>query len=123
MSARAQRAYVGSLQDEEDALLWALDARGVKLRDVVSFTRAWHGFAATVSAADRPRLESLGVRVRPNRALFPQLAEPLTVSPGAVAPAQPPGGAPTVALLAGGVAGGGGYDAIGRDDDPRGARE
>lgn len=123
MSAREQRAYVVSLQDEEDALISALDARGVELADVVSFTRAWHGFAATVSAGDRPRLESLGVRVRPNRRLFPQLSEPLTVSPETVAPAAPARGAPTVALLAGGVAGAGGYDAIGRDRDPRGARE
>ena len=61
-----------------------LDYNGVELHDVVSYTRAWHGFAATISATDRPRLGSLGVRLRPDRRLFPQLSQPVTVLPEAV---------------------------------------
>ena len=104
MSARAQRAYVASLKDEAKALLSALDARGVKTRDVVTFERTWHGFAATVRAKDLPGLQSLGVRLRPDRRLFPAVSEPVRVDAGTT-PAAPPAGAPEVALLAGGPAG------------------
>ena len=74
MSARAQRRYVASLEDEARALLSALDARGVQTRDVVTFERAWHGFAATVDAKDLPGLQSLGVRLRANRRFYPAVS-------------------------------------------------
>src|SRR6185437_6447824 len=72
---RAQRAYVRSLRAEADALLSALDARGVKTADVTTFERTWHGFAATVSAKDLPGLQSLGVRLRANRRFYPATGE------------------------------------------------
>src|SRR4051794_41627625 len=46
MSAQQQRDYVASLRREARALRSALAARGVALRDVVSFGRTWDGFAA-----------------------------------------------------------------------------
>jgi len=105
LSPRRQRAYVRSLRQESSALLSALEARGVKLRRVVTFERTWHGFAATVGAKDIPGLQSLGVRVRANRRFFPAFSAPVRV--GARKPVPPaPDTAPRVALLAGGARGG-----------------
>ncbi|MEA2292494.1 MAG: hypothetical protein QOE86_133 [Solirubrobacteraceae bacterium] len=101
LSPRRQRSYVASLENEARALLGALDARGVKTTDVVTFERTWHGFAATVSAKDLPGLESLGVRLRADRRLYPAVGEPLGTA-RRVAP--PPAGAPALALIAGGRA-------------------
>ena len=52
LSADEQRAYVRSLEREGTALRSALGARGVELRDAVSFGRTWDGFAATVDTSD-----------------------------------------------------------------------
>ena len=113
-SPSRQRAYVASLHDEAQALLSALAARGVKLRDVVTFERCWHGFAATIAARDLPALQSVGVRVRANRRFFPAFSQP--VPAGGPPVARPTG--KQVTLLAGGVTGGKGYDAVDRDKDP-----
>ncbi len=94
----------------------ALRARGAQLRDVVTFERCWHGFAATIGERDLSTLQSVGVRVRANRRFFPAFSQPV--------PAQgPPTPAPTgprVTLLAGGVTGApaGGYDAVDADRRP-----
>ncbi|HVL96395.1 MAG TPA: hypothetical protein VM266_11100 [Solirubrobacteraceae bacterium] len=118
LDAAARRAYVASLEQEAAALRSALGARGVELRDVVTFTRTWHGFAATVSSRDVPRLDSLSARTRPVRRFYPALSEPVPVRP-APPPRPAPAGAPEVALLAGGAGGrAGGYDAVERDADP-----
>lgn len=118
LSPSRRRAYVASLRDEAGALISALEARDVRLREVVTFERAFHGFAATVDEADLPALASLGVRLRPNRRFFPAFSQPVPAeAPPAATPAP---GAPEVAVLAGGVAGArpGGYDAVDRDRDP-----
>lgn len=115
---RRQRSYVDSLRMESEALISALRARGARLREVVTYERTWHGFAATVRAKDLPALQSLGVRARANRRFFPAHSEPV---PAAGAPAPEPGAtAPQVTLLAGGVPGAprGGYDAVDRDRRP-----
>ncbi|MEA2124623.1 MAG: hypothetical protein QOI80_1405 [Solirubrobacteraceae bacterium] len=112
---RRQRAYVRSLRAESTALISALRARDVKLRDVVTFERCWHGFAATIRAKDLSQLQSVGVRVRANRRFFPAFSQPVPAAgPDAPAPAAT---APRVTLLAGGVAGAAGYDAV--DGDPK----
>ncbi len=115
---RRQRFYVRSLRQEASALISALAATGVRLRDVATFERTWHGFAATIRAADLPRLQSLGVRVRANRRFYPAFSEPVPV--GAASRPAPPRHGPRVTLLAGGVSGAlkGGYDAVQRDSDP-----
>ena len=76
-----------SLEDEAAALRSALGARGVRLADVVTFTRTFNGFAATV-AHERPRrLPSLGVRAQPVRRFYPASREPARVPrPAAPAP-------------------------------------
>ena len=113
---RSQRFYVRSLEQESRALISALGARDVRLRDVVTFERCWHGFAATIRAKDLPALQSLGARVRANRRFFPAFSQPV---PGTRAPiALPPGNSPRVTLLAGGVPGAQGYDAVDRDSRP-----
>src|SRR6185503_9851553 len=61
----AQRAYVASLKDESGALRSALGARGIDLSDVVTYTRTFNGFAATVRTSDLADLPSLGVRAQP----------------------------------------------------------
>ena len=113
---RRQRFYVRSLEQESRALVSALEARGAKLRDVVTFERTWHGFAATIRAKDLPALQSLGARVRANRRFFPAFSQPVPAA-GQDAPA-PPADAPKVTLLAGGVANSTGYDAVDRDSRP-----
>ncbi len=122
-----QRAYVRSLEQESAALRSALGARGVRLREVISFTRTFNGFAATVRTSDLADLPSLGVRAQPVRRFYPATSEPARV-PGLRPPdaAAPLGGA-SVALLDSGVDGrhpllagrlDPGYDAVDRDEDP-----
>jgi len=114
LTAKQQRAYVASLRDEAASLISALAARDVRLEDVVTFERTFHGFAATVDAKDFPRLQSIGVRVRPNRRFFPAFSEPVPAGEapeGAAVDAE-------VTVLAGGVSGAEGYDAVDDDDDP-----
>ena len=74
LSPADQRAYLRSLSDEGRALRSALGARGVALRDAVTFGRTWDGFAATVDASDLAALSSLGVRARPCGASIPRRA-------------------------------------------------
>ena len=71
LSPEEQRDYVRSLQREGAALRSALGARGVELRDVVTFGRTWDGFAATVDTSDLAALSSLGVRAQPVRRFYP----------------------------------------------------
>src|SRR5215204_1809036 len=122
-----QREYVRSLADESRALRSALEARGIRLSEVVAFTRTFNGFAATVRTSDLADLPSLGVRAQPVRRFYPASSEPARV-PGLRAPgaAPPLGGAP-VAVLDTGVDLGHplldgrldpGYDAVADDDDP-----
>ena len=120
MSASARRRYVRSLEQEAGSLRSALGARGVRLREVVTYSRVWNGFAATVRARDLARLTSLGVRTRPIRRFFPAISEPVGRREDVAA--IPPG-APAVALLAGGTEGEGGYDAVDRDRDPATGRD
>ena len=68
---RQQRSYVRSLKAESDALLARSTPAGSRPRDVVTFERTWHGFAATITAKELPGLQSLGVRERPNRRFYP----------------------------------------------------
>jgi hypothetical protein len=115
-TGRRQRAYVRSLREESRALISALQARDVRMSDVVTFERCWHGFAATVRERDLARLQSVGVRVRANRRFFPAFSQPV---PAQGPPAPAPTG-PRVTLLAGGVPGAapGGYDAVDGDGRP-----
>src|SRR5690242_16447396 len=61
LEPRLQRRHVASLQREGRALRSGLDARGIEMRDVVTFQRLWNGFAATVDAKDLPRLTKAGL--------------------------------------------------------------
>ena len=98
-----QRDYVRSLEDESAALRSALGARGIRLSDVVTYTRTFNGFAATVRTDDLADLPSLGVTFQPVRRFYPATAEPAKV-PGVRPPtaAAPLGGA-SVAVLDTGV--------------------
>jgi len=122
-----QRGYVRSLERESGALRSALGARGIRLSDVVTFTRTFNGFAATVRTSDLADLPSLGVRAQPVRRFYPAAGEPAR-APGLRPPvaAAPLGGA-SVAVLDTGVDPGHpllagrldpGYDAVDGDDDP-----
>jgi len=123
-----QRAYVRSLEREGAALRSALDARGVPLRDVVTFERAWNGFAATVATSDLASISSLGVRAQPVRRFYPAAGEPVRVGDRLPVPAQAPGdGQAPVAVLDTGVdvrspalrgRTAPGYDAVAGDGDP-----
>jgi hypothetical protein len=115
LSADDQRAYLRSLENEGRALRSALGARGVALRDAVTFGRTWDGFAATVDASDLAALSSLGVRALPVRRVYPATSEPVPVpgAPRAVAAADR---APIAILDTGADAPG--YDALDRDPDP-----
>jgi len=132
LSPRDQRKYVRSLRMEGEALRSGLEAQGLRFEDVVTFERTWNGFAATVRARDIARLGEKGLRSAPVRRFFPALSEPVPGRPCRAAPstrgkgAEPlepcpsapaPEGA-TVAVLAGGIAGAKGYDAVERDDRP-----
>ena len=101
--AADQRAYVRSLREESAALRSALGARGVRLTDVVTFERTWHGFAATVRTRDLADLDAFRARQWPVRRFYPATAEPARV-PGTPAPeaAAALGGVP-VAVLDSGV--------------------
>jgi hypothetical protein len=128
----AQRRYVRSLEDESAALRSALGARGIRLSDVVTYTRTFNGFAATVRTGDLADLPSLGVRAQPVRRFYPASSEPARV-PGLPLPvAALPLGGPSVAVLDTGVDPGHrllanrldpGYDAVDRDDDPSPERD
>jgi hypothetical protein len=122
-----QRTYVQSLEDESAALRSALGARGIRLSDVVVYTRTFDGFAATVDTGDLADLPSLGVRAQPARRFYPATSEPARI-PGVKPPtaAAPLGGA-SVAVLDTGVDKrhpllanrlDRGYDAVDRDRDP-----
>ena len=78
-----------SLEREGAALRSALGARGVELRDAVTFGRTWDGFAATVDTSDLAALSSLGVRAQPVRRFYPATSEPVPV-PGRAAAAGAP---------------------------------
>ena len=128
----AQQRYVRSLERESASLRSALGARGVRLSGVVTYTRTFNGFAATVRTRDLADLSSLGVRAQPVRRFYPAGSEPARV-PGLRAPraAAPLGGA-SVAVLDSGVdarhpllAGrlDPGYDAVDGDDDPAPGRD
>jgi hypothetical protein len=115
LSPADQRAYLRSLSDEGRALRSALGARGVALRDAVTFGRTWDGFAATVDASDLAALSSLGVRARPVRRFYPATSEPVPVP-------RPPraasgGAGPPIAILDTGASAPG-YDTLDRDGDP-----
>lgn len=116
LSPEQRREYVSSLEDEADSLRSALEARGVRMREVTSFERAWNGFAATIRERDVARLSSLGARTRPIRRFFPAVSEPVPDPAALEPPAARPAGA-KVALLAGGAPGKG-YDAVDGDADP-----
>jgi Subtilase family len=122
-----QRDYVQSLEEEGTALRSALGARGIRLSDVVTYTRTFNGFAATVRTDDLAELPSLGVTAQPARRFYPASAEPARV-PGVRPPtaAAPLGGA-SIAVLDTGVDAthpllanrlDPGYDAVDDDDDP-----
>ena len=126
MGADAQIREIKSLKREQMALRGALEARGVQLRDVVSYYRVWNGFAATVKTSDVPQLSYPGSQVRSVRRAFPAAGEPVPV-PGA-SPIKPAdlNGTPPVAVLDTGVDSKAlnghadpGYDAVDRDRDPK----
>ncbi|HKH18767.1 MAG TPA: S8 family serine peptidase [Solirubrobacteraceae bacterium] len=127
-----QRDYVRSLEEESGALRSALGARGIRLSDVVTFTRTFNGFAATVRTGDLADLPSLGVRAQPVRRFYPATSEPARV-PGLRMPvaAAPLGGASVAVLDSGAdrahplLAGrlDPGYDAVDGDDDPAPAKD
>ncbi|MEA2135498.1 MAG: serine protease AprX [Solirubrobacteraceae bacterium] len=95
LTPEQQSDYVRSLVREGAALRSALGARGVDLRDPVTFGRTWDGFAATVDTSDLAALSSLGVRAQPVRRFYPATSEPIPLPrPGGSSPASPRGGAP-----------------------------
>ena len=118
---------MASLEDESAALRSALGARGIALSGVVTYTRTFNGFAATVATADLADLPSLGVRAQPARRFYPATSEPARI-PGLRPPvaAAPLGGA-SVAVLDTGVDRRHpllanrlerGFDTVDRDRDP-----
>jgi hypothetical protein len=126
LGAEAQIREIKSLKREQIALRGALQARGVTLRDVVSFYRVWNGFAATVKTSDIPQLSYPGSQVRSVRRLFPASSEPVSV-PG-TSPIKPAGLNRTapIAVLDTGVDAtrlddhaDPGYDAVDRDRDAK----
>ena len=116
LSPADQRAYLRSLSEEGRALRSALGARGVALRDAVTFGRTWDGFAATVDASDLAALSSLGVRARPVRRFYPATSEPVPVPGGKPSGSAAPAGGPIAILDTGASAPG--YDTLDRDSDP-----
>ena len=128
LTPEEQRAYVRSLVREGAALRSALGARGVELRDAVTFGRTWDGFAATVDTSDLAALSSLGVRAQPVRRFYPATSEPIPVPGRAPQPAAPPPADqdPIAVLDTGadvgtpGLSGRAatGFDALARDADP-----
>ena len=125
-----QRTYVQSLEDESAALRSALGARGIRLSDVVVYTRTFDGFAATVDTGDLADLPSLGVRAQPARRFYPATSEPARIAGLEPPTAAAPLGGASVAVLDTGVDKrhpllanrlDRGYDAIDRDRDPAAA--
>ena len=116
LSPDDQRDYVKSLEREGAALRSALGARGVDLREAVTFGRTWDGFAATVDTSDLAALSSLGVRAQPVRRFYPATSEPVPVpgKPPAARTASPDQ-TPIAVLDTGAEASG--YDALDRDGD------
>jgi hypothetical protein len=129
LGAARQSTEIKSLKREQITLRSALQARGVQLRDVVSYYRVWNGFAATVKTSDIPQLSYPGSQVRSVRRAFPASSEPVQV-PGAN-PIKPAGlnRTPPVAVLDTGIDSqalndhaDAGYDAVDRDRDARPGR-
>ena len=127
LSEAEQRAYVRSLEREGTALRSALDARGVELRDAVSYGRTWDGFGATIDSSDLAALSSLGVRALPVRRFYPGTSEPVPLRGAPKVPAPPPADQPPIAVLDTGVDARAaalqgrlapGHDAVDRDGDP-----
>jgi len=123
LTPEQQRDYVRSLERESAALRSALGARGVALRDAVTFGRTWDGFAATVDTSDLAALSSLGVRAQPVRRFYPATSEPVPVPGDAPRPrAAPAADQAPIAVLDTGAevpeAAPPGFDALERDDDP-----
>ena len=111
-----------SLEREGAALRSALGARGVELRDAVTFGRTWDGFAATVDTSDLAALSSLGVRAQPVRRFYPATSEPVPVPGDApkprAAPPSGPGADRGARHRRRAAAARRGFDALERDDDP-----
>jgi hypothetical protein len=120
LTPEQQRDYVRSLERESAALRSALGARGVELRDAVTFGRTWDGFAATLDTSDLAALSSLGVRAQPVRRFYPAASEPVAVPGDAPrARAAPPADQAPIAVLDTGAEGAtAGFDALDGDDDP-----
>lgn len=116
LDARLQRRHVRSLERESEALRSGLEARGVRLGDVVTFERVYNGFAATVSGAGLRALSRAGLRTHPVRRFYPAVSEPIPIPEGRT-PQRRERPGPGVALLAGGVDGPG-WDVVDGDDDP-----
>jgi hypothetical protein len=117
LSPADQRGYVRSLEREGAALRSALGARGVSLRDAVTFGRTWDGFAATIDTSDLAALSSLGVRAQPVRRFYPATSEPVPVRGAPPKPRAAPAGQAPIAVLDTGAEAPG-YDALDRDADP-----
>ena len=128
LTPEQQSDYVRSLVREGAALRSALEARGVELRDAVTFGRTWDGFAATVDTSDLAALSSLGVRAQPVRRFYPATSEPVPVPGRAPRPAAaPPADQTPVAVLDTGAdvrtpglrgRAAPGFDALERDANP-----
>jgi hypothetical protein len=118
LSPADQRDYVKSLEREGAALRSALGARGVQLRDAVTFGRTWDGFAATVDTSDLAALSSLGVRAQPVRRFYPASSEPVPVPGAPPTPRTALEDQSPIAVLDAGAEGADGYDALERDGDP-----
>ena len=117
LSEAQQTAYVRSLEREGEALRSALGARGVELRDAVSYGRTWDGFAATIDSSDLAALSSLGVRALPVRRFYPATSEPVPLRDAPKPRGPAPDSQVPIAILDTGAAAPG-YDALDRDDDP-----
>jgi hypothetical protein len=123
LTPEQQRDYVRSLERESAALRSALGARGVALRDAVTFGRTWDGFAATIDTSDLAALSSLGVRAQPVRRFYPATSEPVPVRADLPKPrAAPPASQAPIAVLDTGAEGAEGaapgFDALDGDADP-----
>ena len=128
LTPEQQSDYVRSLLREGAALRSALEARGVELRDAITFGRTWDGFAATVDTSDLAALSSLGVRAQPVRRFYPATSEPVPVPGRAPRPAAaPPADQTPVAVLDTGAdvrtpglrgRAAPGFDALERDANP-----
>ena len=120
-SAGRQRAYVGNVENEVEALQSSLRAKDIELGRPVTFARVWNGFAATIRSRDLPRLQALGLRAEPVRRFYGAAlstvttAEELPAGKGDDEVALLDTGVDLDALGARVVAG---RDAVGHDGDP-----